>query len=134
MATLKKTMRIESNLEEIAKLDGFLEGLFDELSMQEENRDRVRLSLHEGVANAIKHGNKFDQDKSVKLCAMHFGNHLEFEIIDEGDGFELKEVDDPLDPANLLKDSGRGVFLMRMYADEVSYTQGGRQLNIRFNL
>lgn len=134
MATLKKTMRIGSDLAEIDKLDGFLESLFDELTMQQDDRERVRLSLHEGVANAIKHGNKFDLSKHVKLCAMHFGNQLEFEIIDEGEGFVLEEVDDPLDPANLLKDSGRGVFLMRTYADEVHYSHGGRQLNIRFNL
>lgn len=134
MATLKKSIRINSELSEISKLDGFLVSLFDELNMEENDRERIRLSLHEGVTNAIKHGNKFDLDKTVNLCALHFGNHLEFQIIDQGAGFEPEEVDNPLDPANLLKDSGRGVFLMQMYADEVKYTDQGRQLNLGFKL
>lgn len=134
MTTLKNSIRLASNLEELAKMDAFLARIFDELSLGTEDQERIRLSLHEAVANAIKHGNKFDQKKFVTLNTLHLGNQIEFQIIDEGAGFVYEDLADPLDPANLLKDSGRGVFLMNSYADEVYYTNGGTHLTLTFEL
>lgn len=134
MTTLKNSIRLASNLEELAKMDAFLARIFDELSLSTEDQERIRLSLHEAVANAIKHGNKFDQKKFVTLNTLHLGNQIEFQVIDEGAGFVYEDLADPLDPANLLKDSGRGVFLMNSYADEVYYTNGGTHLTLTFEL
>lgn len=134
MKTLKKSLVLQSNLEELTQLDHFLATLFEELQLDNEDQERIRLGMHEGVSNAIRHGNRFDPDKKVKICMLHLGTQIEFEIIDQGEGFEEEQVDDPLDPMNLLKDSGRGIFLMRSYADEVVYEQGGRCLRLIFEL
>jgi|AntAceMinimDraft_1070359.scaffolds.fasta_scaffold02107_3 serine/threonine-protein kinase RsbW len=134
MTTLKNSLRIASNLEELTKMDAFLERIFHELSLDHEDQERIRLSLHEAVANAIKHGNKFDMKKQVILNTLHLGTQIEFQIVDEGEGFVYEEIDDPLDPANLLKDSGRGIFLMNSYADEVHYAKNGTHLNLTFML
>lgn len=134
MTTLKNSIRLASNLEELSKMDDFLEKLFLELSLDHEDQERIRLGLHEAVANAIKHGNKFDQTKQVTLNTLHLGSQIEFQVVDQGEGFVYEEVDDPLDPANLLKDSGRGIFLMNSYADEMYYTNGGTHLTLTFEL
>lgn len=134
MKSLKKTLILESDLEQIKLLDSFLEVIFGELSLDTEDQERIRLGMHEAVANAIKHGNKQDLSKKAKICMMHLGNQLEFQIEDEGKGFELDQVDDPLNPENLLKASGRGIFLMHNFADEVVYSKGGRHLRLIFEL
>jgi serine/threonine-protein kinase RsbW len=134
MTTLKNSIRLSSNLEELKRMDAFLEKVFLELKLDVEDQERIRLSLHEAVANGIKHGNKFDENKQVTLNTLHLGNQIEFQVIDEGNGFVYEDLDDPLDPANLLKDSGRGVFLMNSYADEVLYTKNGTHLTLTFYL
>jgi len=134
MNTLKNSIRLASNLEELSKMDAFLERTFEELALDHEDQERIRLSLHEAVANAIKHGNKFDMKKQVTLNTLHLGRQIEFQIVDEGEGFVYEDIDDPLDPANLLKDSGRGIFLMNSYADEVHYAKDGTHLTLTFML
>ena len=134
MKSLKKTLILKSNLSEMNALDSFLQAIFDEISLGMEDQERVRLGMHEAVANAIKHGNKLDEQKQVKICMMHLSSQLEFDVEDEGDGFNMDEVEDPLNPENLLKASGRGIFLMHNFADEVIYSKGGTHIKLIYEL
>jgi serine/threonine-protein kinase RsbW len=73
------------------------------------------------VVNAIKHGNRQDEAKRVHV---HFTVHdraLEIQVSDEGKGFDLGSVADPLAPENVLKAYGRGIFFMRQFMDEVTH-------------
>ena len=82
----------------------------------------VSVAVRESVANAIKHGNKNDARKSVHVeFAADFGEApgVSIRVRDEGDGFDPEEVADPLAPENLLKGSGRGIFLIRSFMDDV---------------
>lgn len=82
----------------------------------------VSVAVRECVANAIKHGNKNDVTKSVHVEFTATFNdipQLSIRVRDEGDGFEPEEVADPLAPENLLKGSGRGIFLIRSFMDDV---------------
>lgn len=82
----------------------------------------VSVAVRESVANAIKHGNKNDTQKTVHVeFAATFGDtpELTIRVRDEGDGFDPEEVADPLAPENLLKGSGRGIFLIRSFMDDV---------------
>ena len=84
----------------------------------------VGVAVRESVINAIKHGNRFDPSKLVTidfaLAPPSAPTSLTIRITDEGEGFEPVEVADPLAPENLLRSSGRGIFFMRSFMDDVS--------------
>jgi serine/threonine-protein kinase RsbW len=96
------------------------------------------MAVREGVANAIKHGNKMDIRKRVLATFdLSLDGELEVVITDEGKGFDPTQVDDPLNPANLMKTSGRGIFYMRTFMDAINYSfapNGGTQLVMTKNL
>jgi serine/threonine-protein kinase RsbW len=73
------------------------------------------------MINAILHGNAYDPNKRVNLTFEQNGREMIVTISDEGHGFIPEEVPDPLAPENLLKQSGRGIFLMRAFMDEVRF-------------
>jgi len=77
--------------------------------------------VREAVTNAMVHGNQEDEAKSVEVVFNCHGNELEIEVRDQGEGFDPGSVPDPTDPANLMKTSGRGIFLMRTFMDDVQY-------------
>ncbi|HQJ47383.1 MAG TPA: ATP-binding protein, partial [Ignavibacteriaceae bacterium] len=79
------------------------------------------LSVTEATTNAIIHGNKNNKLKLVRISVYVENSTLTIKIKDEGKGFDPKIVPDPTDPENLLKDSGRGLYLMRIYMDGLSY-------------
>jgi serine/threonine-protein kinase RsbW len=81
----------------------------------------ISMALREGVANAIKHGNRGDAEKRVSLTLQVDGDVFRMTIADEGPGFEVEEVADPLAPENRLKTSGRGIFYMKTFMDDVRY-------------
>lgn len=83
----------------------------------------IDLAVREAVANAVKHGNKLDETKNVTVSFTNSPESFVITVIDEGVGFNPVEVPDPTDPQNLLKASGRGIFLMRNFMDEVGWAQ-----------
>ena len=84
----------------------------------------VSVAVRESVINAIKHGNREDERKhvTVEFALQPSAQPVEFivQVLDEGEGFDPTDVADPLDPANVLKSSGRGIFFMRNFMDDVS--------------
>ncbi len=93
---------------------------------------KVELALQEGLANAIRHGCKNDPTKHVQ-CLVSFDavGGLVIVIRDPGEGFDVTRVPDPLEGANVLKPSGRGVFLINELMDSVEYADHGRQVVMR---
>ena len=79
------------------------------------------MAVREAVTNAMVHGNQEDENKSVEVIFNCLGNMLEIEVRDQGEGFDPSGVPDPTDPVNILKTSGRGIFLMRSFMDEVEW-------------
>ena len=111
--------RIESVDEAATKADEFAKrtGLGDDFIAS------IDLAVRESVANAVKHGNKFDESKSVDIKLIRNENGCEMLVIDHGSGFDPDDVPDPTDPANLLKASGRGILFMRAFMDVVEWTE-----------
>jgi serine/threonine-protein kinase RsbW len=68
------------------------------------------------------HGNKEDEAKTIEVTLNCLGRELEIEVRDQGEGFDPTSIPDPTDPANILKTSGRGIFLMRTFMDEVQWS------------
>lgn len=88
------------------------------------------IALDEAFVNAVKHGNRFDHQKLVRISADVSTKEVSFTIEDEGDGFKLTEIPDPLNPENLFKTSGRGVLLIHNIMDEVQYNERGNRLTM----
>lgn len=88
------------------------------------------IALDEAFVNAVKHGNRGDSSKLVRITAELSSKEARFTIEDEGDGFKVNEIPDPLDPANLFKASGRGVLLIYNIMDEVAYNERGNSLTM----
>ena len=93
--------------------------------------DDLHLALEEGLANAVKHGNKLDPTKRVHVeCELSEKGFFSIVIRDEGDGFDPNDVPDCTLPENLDKPSGRGLMLMRAFMDDIRYNDVGNQLTI----
>jgi serine/threonine-protein kinase RsbW len=88
------------------------------------------VALDEAFVNAVKHGNKYDVQKLVRITADICPEEARFTIEDEGDGFNVTEIPDPLDPQNLFKTSGRGVLFIYNIMDEVKYNERGNRLTM----
>lgn len=88
----------------------------------------VGVAVRESVINAIKHGNREDRGKFVTIefafTPVEAPTELVVRVIDQGEGFEPTEVADPLAPENMLKSSGRGIFFMRSFMDDVQLQRG----------
>ena len=89
-----------------------------------EDVEHISLAVIEAGTNAIMHGNKNDPEKTVQLRVLAAEDKLTILVKDWGPGFDLRSIQDPLRPENLMKPSGRGVFLMRILMDEVEYDMG----------
>lgn len=90
----------------------------------------IKLALEEAMINAIKHGNRLDPTKSVKVTAKVTHEQVEITVEDEGAGFDRADVPDPTDPANLEKSSGRGILLIEAYMTSAEWSNRGRKLRM----
>jgi serine/threonine-protein kinase RsbW len=89
--------------------------------MSEDVAFAVDMAVREAVTNAVLHGNKLDKSKSVEIKLKNDPEAFEISIHDEGRGFDPNEVPDPTKEENLLRTSGRGIFFMRNFMDEVEW-------------
>ncbi len=90
----------------------------------------VRLALEEALVNAVKHGNKADSHKSVRVSIELNDKAVTIEVKDEGAGFDYERLARPTDQKNLEKLSGRGVFLMKNLMDSVTYLDKGSRVRM----
>ena len=89
-----------------------------------------RLSLEEAIINAVKHGNKLSDEKTVSIACDLSSRSATVVIRDQGEGFEPEAVPDPTAEENLDRPGGRGIMLMRNFMTEVTYADRGRQLTL----
>ncbi|MEP6635884.1 MAG: ATP-binding protein [Acidobacteriota bacterium] len=81
----------------------------------------IDMAVREAIANAVIHGNKLDQEKSVTISLASSPDSLEIKVRDQGQGFSPDGISDPTAEENILKSSGRGIFFMRNFMDEVDW-------------
>ena len=125
--TAEQIIRLDlpSSMHHVYLLDTIILEILKEMEFDEETSEQVTLAVIEAGTNAIKHGNKEDLNKSAHFEFIVQSDKLTVIVQDEGKGFRREEVPDPLDPANLLKSSGRGIFLMESCMDSVTFEQSG---------
>ncbi|CAN5502615.1 ATP-binding protein [soil metagenome] len=114
---IKLPSRIESVDEAASLADEFAKsrGFGDEIIFA------VDLAIRESVANAVKHGNKFDEAKDVDVTFADVADGFEITVRDHGTGFSVEDIPDPTNPENLLKTNGRGILFMRSFMDVVEW-------------
>ena len=112
---------LPSHIEAVADAAAAVTGFIRDCGAPDDAAFGIEMAVREAVTNAMVHGNQEDEAKSVEVVFNCQGNELEIEVKDQGEGFEPEDVPDPTDPANLLKTSGRGIFLMRTFMDDVQY-------------
>ena len=91
-----------------------------------EEFQKLMIAVTEVVINAIIHGNKENPDKKVTIEAQYDDRNLYVKICDEGNGFNPNEIVDPRLPENLMKESGRGIFIVKSLVDDFSYRHTDR--------
>ncbi|RKZ00271.1 MAG: ATP-binding protein [Ignavibacteriae bacterium] len=114
-------LEIESDPNNLITVEEFVNYFAKDLGLDNERLAALLLAVTEATTNAIIHANKCDVNKLVKVDVQVDKTRITIKITDEGEGFNPSEIPDPTKPENLLKDSGRGVYLMRVYMDELNY-------------
>jgi serine/threonine-protein kinase RsbW len=109
---------LESDLKNLEAAEEIARRVAGTAGFSEESKHQIEMALHEAMINAIWHGNKNDPSKSVWLRFETYKDRLEIRVRDQGNGFNIAEVADPCCTENLLKVSGRGIFLIRTFMDE----------------
>ena len=114
-------IKLPSRIEAVAEAAAAVAGVVSRSGIDENAAFGVDMAVREAVTNAILHGNKQDESKIVELTLKSSAAFLEIIVHDEGPGFNPESVPDPTEDENLLKTSGRGIFFMRTFMDEVQW-------------
>jgi serine/threonine-protein kinase RsbW len=125
-----KTQRIEVTLETVLDSVDLAESIVMRIAeasgFSEEDIHKIGMAVREGVINAYNYGNQQDRGKKILLTVELEPCRMVVRVLDEGKGFELHEIPDPLAEENLLRTSGRGLFLMRAFMDDFHVERGPR--------
>jgi serine/threonine-protein kinase RsbW len=125
-------LEFNSDIQNVSKVEVLVNRVFTENSICEDNYGKILVALTEAVNNAILHGNGLDPGKMVRVSYYPSDSMIYFNISDEGSGFDPEGLPDPTDPENLEKPNGRGVFLMKSLADEITFLNSGREVKLGF--
>ena len=114
---------LSSTMESVSEVEAAADKLADEAGLDEEERFRVTMAVREAAVNAVLHGNDYDPAKQITASFENNGKSLIFTIADQGKGVDPETLPDPLAPENLMRGTGRGIFLIRSFMDEVHFRQ-----------
>jgi serine/threonine-protein kinase RsbW len=129
-------LEIESNAKNLITVEEFVNYFAVDLNITADKIPGLLLSVTEASTNAIVHGNKSDETKLVIIDATKVDNQLIISVKDQGKGFDPSKIPDPTETDNLLKDSGRGIYLMRVYMDDLKFnvTPQGTETILTLNM
>ena len=112
---------IASDPDLLPELEEFIVELAMKSNLRDDKLNSLALSFSEAASNSVVHGNKFDKNKKIKITVRVNEKKMIVTIKDQGKGFNISSVPDPTKPENILKDSGRGIHIMRSFLDDLRY-------------
>jgi serine/threonine-protein kinase RsbW len=132
MAEQRVSYTLDSTLETVDSAEEKATNIATELGFGEDEVMQISMAVREGTVNAVLHGNAYDPHKKVMLAFERKSEELVITIRDQGKGLDLSKIPNPLAPENLLKTSGRGIFLMRSFMDvvEIRPSKTGTELKL----
>ena len=114
---------LSSTMDSVSAVEAAAEKLAEEAGLDEDERFRFTMAVREAAVNAVLHGNEYDPSKQISVSLENTGDSLVIVIADQGKGVNPDTLPDPLAPENLLRGTGRGIFLIRSFMDEVHFRQ-----------
>jgi serine/threonine-protein kinase RsbW len=111
----------DSTLESVDMAEAAIFSAGEQEGFDEDDLHKIGMAVRECMVNAVVHGNRYSEKKKVHVLLISGTDSLTVKISDQGEGFEPSDVPDPLAEENLLRHSGRGVFLIRAFMDEVHF-------------
>ena len=109
---------LESTLESVDSAEDIAVGVAQRAGLDEDEQMKIGMAVRESMVNAVVHGNRYSAQKKVRFSVVRNAERFTIRIADQGEGFDFEHLPDPLAPDNLLRSSGRGIFLMRSFMDE----------------
>ena len=130
---MKKTenIKIPSQREEIPKVESVIEKINEEFCLPPEKFLNLQIAISEVLVNAIVHGNKENPDKNVYIELSFDENEFSINVRDEGTGFDINMIPDPTQDANLLKEHGRGIFIIKSLCDNLDFKSSAKGTEIK---
>ncbi|HEY3940425.1 MAG TPA: ATP-binding protein [Bryobacteraceae bacterium] len=128
---------LESTLPSVDKAEELVIREAAKAGFDEDEQGQIGMAVRECTVNAVVHGNRYNKNKKVHLEIERSATGLTVTVGDEGDGFDLASLPDPLAPENLLRQSGRGLLLIRAFMDELDLhprSGGGTEVRLVKNL
>lgn len=132
--TMRKNIEIASTTENLRIVEKMIDEISLEMNLSDEVYGNILVATMEATNNAIVHGNSADPEKKVTVAIVRQEKELKISIKDEGKGFDYAHVPDPTAPENLEKINGRGIFLMSRLSDDISFTDNGRVVELKFRI
>ena len=128
---------LESTLESVDRAEELVVDAAKKAGIEEDDALSLGMAVRECAVNAVVHGNRYNLNKKVHLTIARSPAQLIIRIADEGEGFELSELPDPLAEENLLRHSGRGIFIIRAFTDDFDVQRlspAGTEVTLRKNV
>jgi serine/threonine-protein kinase RsbW len=121
--TSRVSYTLDSSLGSVDKIEQIAEQCAERAGFDEDTVPHIAMAVREAAVNAVLHGNAYDSNKHVKVSFETNSDSLVIRIADQGPGLDPDTIPDPLAPENILRGSGRGIFLIRAFMDEVNFRQ-----------
>lgn len=124
---------LESTLDSVDQAEELATAAAQRAGFDEDDLMKIGMSVREGMVNAVVHGNRYNANKKVRFAVSNAADRLTIVIADQGEGFDFEGLPDPLAPDNLLRTSGRGIFLIRSFMDGVELKRlenGGTEVTL----
>jgi len=109
---------LDSTLDSVDSAEQLAVGVAERAGFDEDDLMKIGIAVRESMVNAVVHGNRYNAHKKVRFSVNRNANRFTVRIADQGEGFDVETLPDPLATENLMRTSGRGIFLMRSFMDE----------------
>jgi serine/threonine-protein kinase RsbW len=130
----KYNLTIPSKLDKLTEVEKIAEKVSAASGLSKDQCNNVAIAITEAAGNAIVHGNQKDPKKKVRIHFRVTNKKIDVEVKDEGKGFDPDKLLNPLKPENIMKESGRGIFILKSLMDSVSFRFSPKGTTIRMTL
>ncbi|NOY76512.1 MAG: ATP-binding protein [Calditrichaeota bacterium] len=117
----KYSLTLASQLDKIEEAALFIEKALINLRYCPKNRDNIVIAATEAITNAIIHGNKNDPKKTVQITVEGLNDRIVIHVKDQGKGFHLHSIHNPLAPENIMRENGRGILILKSLMDDITF-------------